>query len=122
MKSPYKKPCAHQPCASLVNAPQTHCQKHLPQHHAQLNKQRKPTPQDKFYHSTRWRKARGGHLSKHPWCTADGCKDIATVVDHITPVADGGEFWNTDNYQSLCHRHHSAKTMREINAKRKDTT
>lgn len=37
--------------------------------------------------------------------------------DHIVPLAMGGERLEPGNVQPLCHRHHSAKTMREsVNA------
>jgi len=35
------------------------------------------------------------------------------VVDHITPVRLGGDFWQTDNHQALCHRCHNSKSGRE---------
>jgi 5-methylcytosine-specific restriction protein A len=38
----------------------------------------------------------------------------ATDVDHIVPHrGDSILFWDQNNWQALCHRHHSIKTRRE---------
>ena len=38
----------------------------------------------------------------------------STEVDHIEPhKGDGKKFFDRDNLQGLCHRHHSEKTARE---------
>jgi 5-methylcytosine-specific restriction protein A len=65
----------------------------------------------------RWQQARKGWLAKHPWCV--DCEAIgrnhvlATDVDHIIPHrGDKDLFWDRNNWQSLCHMHHSAKTGR----------
>ncbi|WP_127078394.1 HNH endonuclease signature motif containing protein [Rhodomicrobium lacus] len=65
----------------------------------------------------RWRKARATYLRSHPLCAmcwADGVATPATVVDHITPhKGDSTLFWDTNNWQALCKRHHDEKTARE---------
>jgi len=63
------------------------------------------------YNSTQWRKYRRAFLSQHPTCAE--CGHIAEVVDHITPVRLGGDFWQPDNHQALCHRCHNSKSGRE---------
>jgi 5-methylcytosine-specific restriction endonuclease McrA len=69
------------------------------------------------YNSKRWRILRRSHLSNHPVCA--GWPDphptpvIATQVDHIRPIEDGGDPWSRGNIQSLCQRCHSAKTRQE---------
>jgi 5-methylcytosine-specific restriction endonuclease McrA len=35
---------------------------------------------------------------------------VATTVDHIQPLAEGGAEWAWDNAQSLCREHDIAKT------------
>ena len=37
----------------------------------------------------------------------------ATQVDHIKPIADGGEPWDLENLRSLCASCHSKKTGRD---------
>ena len=39
--------------------------------------------------------------------------DVAVDVDHIIPMARGGERLDPNNLQPLCKRHHSQKTARE---------
>lgn len=54
-------------------------------------------------------------LAKHPLCKhceAKGETTMAAVVDHVTPLWQGGPD-NEGNFQSLCKPHHDAKTARE---------
>ena len=39
------------------------------------------------------------------------CGELATNVDHIIPRRDGGAD-ESNNFQALCHSHHSQKTAR----------
>ena len=71
---------------------------------------------DKFYHTNAWRRLRQSQLWDEPLCRM--CGKEATDVDHVKPMADGGNPWDKDNLQSLCHSCHSRKTMRELNQKR----
>lgn len=68
-------------------------------------------------YNSAWRKARAGYLARHPLCVqclADGITTAATVVDHIRPHrGDQRLFWNRDNWQPLCKRHHDIKTATE---------
>lgn len=57
------------------------------------------------------RKRREAYLAEHPVCEARGCTTAATDFDHV----DGDPRHNPrdgSNWQSLCHRHHSRKTVR----------
>lgn len=64
-----------------------------------------------------WQKARAGYLRKNPLCIQ--CQELgkmtaATDVDHIEPHrGDKTLFWDSANWQALCHPCHSAKTARE---------
>lgn len=64
----------------------------------------------------RWRKARERYLFKNPCCVEcerEGFVEPAKEVDHIKPHrGDQVLFWDESNWQSLCKRHHSAKTAR----------
>lgn len=69
-----------------------------------------------LYHTKQWRRLRKAQLLLHPYCKT--CQQfhittIASVVDHIIEVEDGGEFYDIDNLQSLCPRHHNVKTGAE---------
>ena len=43
-------------------------------------------------------------------CSAQGKVVPATQVDHITPIVEGGDWFDADNLQSLCLVCHSQKT------------
>jgi 5-methylcytosine-specific restriction endonuclease McrA len=68
------------------------------------------------YGTTRWRKMRARLLALHPLCVE--CTGIATVLDHITSVRDGGDAWAESNLQSLCESCHNSKSGRESHAPR----
>lgn len=65
----------------------------------------------------RWQATRTAQLRHHPVCQADNngdrCRRPATDVDHITPLAEGGDRYDRRNLQSLCDPHHKAKTIRD---------
>ena len=64
-----------------------------------------------------WNRARKRYLETHPLCVEclkQGRYVKATDVDHIKPHrGDSVLFWDQNNWQSLCHRHHSIKTRNE---------
>jgi len=58
---------------------------------------------------------RAAHLAKHPLCVmceAEGRTEVATELDHIIPVSEGGSD-NPDNVQGLCTKHHRSKTAKQ---------
>lgn len=66
--------------------------------------------------TTKWRKARADFLAKNPLCrecSQRGRTKIATIVDHIVPIADGGSMWSRSNWQPLCGTCSDAKTAQE---------
>ena len=66
-----------------------------------------------LYHTKQWRKIRKAHLLLHPYCVTCQQFHIATIantVDHIKEINDGGGFFDRNNLQSLCPRHHNVKT------------
>lgn len=72
------------------------------------------------YDTTRWRKARKSFLSANPLCVEcakEGKVTAANTVDHIKRVNDGGSFWNEDNWQGLCYKHHAKKSAQERHGK-----
>jgi len=47
-------------------------------------------------------------------CEAEGRTSFAQAVDHIVPhKGDYERFWNEQNWQSLCHACHNAKSATE---------
>ena len=71
--------------------------------------------QDPRYWTTTWKRAREVHMRAHPTCQA--CGQLGTLVDHIVAVRDGGEFYDVDNWQTLCMTCHGKKTARETRAR-----
>jgi 5-methylcytosine-specific restriction protein A len=73
-------------------------------------------------YTTAWQKARVAYLAQHPlcvFCERDGLVTAAVVVDHIDPHEyDHEKFWDQDNWQPLCKRHHDSTKQREEKASR----
>ena len=70
-----------------------------------------------FYRSGEWRLARARHLREHPNCVV--CGEPARIVDHIRPRVEYGADIDPSNLQSMCAKHHHAKTMQESHRGRK---
>ena len=67
----------------------------------------------RIYDTRRWKRIRAQQLRREPLCRM--CLDVqravpAVDVDHIKPIADGGEPFAFDNLRSLCHSHHAQVT------------
>lgn len=50
------------------------------------------------------------YKATHLRCEWPNCPRIADHVDHITPLAEGGDRYDPANMQSLCEPHHTTKT------------
>ena len=92
----------------------------------EINRKRRPWQPDpskwqtqednKFYHTTQWRKLRASFITAHPICVECESKGLvvqATVVDHITSIRFGGSPTNEENLQSLCTSCHNSKSSKE---------
>ena len=66
--------------------------------------------QEPRYNTTRWRRMRAIYLAHNPICF--NCERAATVMDHVTPVRLGGDFW-LGPFQALCDSCHNSKSGRE---------
>ena len=76
----------------------------------------------KFYNSWTWRKFRKFYINRNPLCVvclAVGVDTIAKVVDHIIPIALGGEKLKENNVQSMCTVHHNSKSGEEAHVSEK---
>jgi 5-methylcytosine-specific restriction endonuclease McrA len=65
----------------------------------------------RVYDKRRWRRLRLQKLRQDPFC--EECRPmlvLATDVDHVKAINDGGEVWDITNLRSLCHACHSRKT------------
>ena len=69
-----------------------------------------------FYHSSAWKKLRNRFIRSNPLCVMceeNGRVTPASMVDHITPIKDGGATLDERNLQSLCDPCHNSKTAQE---------
>lgn len=127
MVSRTKVPCHNRQCPELVDPKDRYCKAHM--------HMRKPfqgivkknwiPPKDyiersSLYKTRRWAQLRKLVLSRNPRCVI--CTDVATQVDHIKPVKEGGSFYDISNLQPLCHKCHSSKTRTELNRATTTTT
>lgn len=80
--------------------------------------QRRVASNSQFYNSHQWRRLRQSYLSQHPLCECDECKILpvplpAQMVDHVTPINQGGEPLDWSNLQAMNNRCHNKKSARE---------
>lgn len=63
------------------------------------------------YSTSRWARLRRWQLFRAPCCALCYPRlELATDVDHIIPIRDGGEPFEAANLRSLCHSCHSRVT------------
>jgi 5-methylcytosine-specific restriction protein A len=72
------------------------------------DRERTTHPNKQVYNRARWRNTRRKQLHREPLCRQ--CGRIATDVDHITPIEQGGKVWDMANLRSLCKSCHSRTT------------
>ena len=119
------RPCNYPGCPCLVAGNDSRCDKHKKQIDREYDKHR-GTAASRGY-DAKWKRARDIFLRVNTLCVECEKEDRlvpATVVDHIIPHKGDYElFWDKNNWQSLCKRHHDMKTVREsrrINLRPKD--
>jgi len=78
-------------------------------------KERKP-PTERPSDSRAFRKLKAAVLRSNPVCQSCFARP-SQEVDHVTPIADGGDFDNPENLQALCVPCHRRKSAREARAR-----
>ena len=112
-----KTPCRQGGCRAVLDKP-GFCDKHRRE---SFKIQKQTVSEDykernRFYQRKPWKIARAFHLEIEPLCRSCrvmGRLVIASVVDHILPVGQGGASLDDANLQSLCKSCHNAKTRTE---------
>ena len=112
------RPCRYPGCPALVKQPgESYCPSHSRERNSKYNRERGSAAARGYDHN--WRKLRKMQLARNPLCEdpygdhAEHHETImATQVDHITPLREGGTN-RMSNLQSLCIRCHSKKTALE---------
>lgn len=101
-----KSLCKHVGCQRLAGN-NGYCDKH-----------KAPQKKKEFHnlYDAVWRRERKAFLAEHSWCIECLRFDVyipATVVDHIKPHRGNIKlFWDRNNWQPMCKRHHDQKTAR----------
>lgn len=105
-----RKPCTYPGCGALTDGRSSRCAKH-PREAWQGN----ATSQGKRKTGRALQAAREGLFRRQPLCVEcarAGRVRLATVRDHIIPIAEGGEDLDS-NTQGLCDDCHDAKSEAE---------
>jgi len=106
--------CAAPGCPRLVTDT-ARCPEHEKARHRAID-ERRGSSTERGYGSD-WQRFRAWWLSQHPLCVEcerEGRVEVATDVDHVVSIAEAPERrLDPTNVRSLCHRHHSARTMRD---------
>lgn len=78
--------------------------------------QGRENPNRDVYGSARWKRTSKQHLERNPLCVHCQAKSKATpatITDHIKPINQGGEAFDSANHQSLCLKCHQKKSAKE---------
>jgi 5-methylcytosine-specific restriction protein A len=102
--------CTYPGCPS-AGSYRGRCAEHATQREVERNQRRDESRS--VYLSSQWRRLRRMVLLENPYCVFKGCPQLATDVDHIVPISQGGDPWSRANMQGLCHSHHSQKSASE---------
>lgn len=97
------KVCAAPGCSTLTT--RSRCANHQAELDERDQRRRDQKPQRAIYRTDKWRKARRMILveAQH---TCALCGRYADTVDHITPLAHGGDPYDLDNLRALCKSCH----------------
>jgi 5-methylcytosine-specific restriction endonuclease McrA len=68
-----------------------------------------------IYHKKKWLTTRKKVLASDPICRVCGQR-LSTEVDHVVPLAQGGDPWDLDGLQGICGPCHWEKSARESRA------
>lgn len=108
------RPCRKPGCTALVRD-SGYCSEHKPKQ----AKRRESAAWHSWYSLPVWTDdLRPDHLLREPFCRECARKGIRTRATDVDHVVDHKGSWplftDRSNLQSLCHRCHSRKTMREL--------
>lgn len=113
-----KTPCIETRCSRFA-VYRGRCEEHAPQReretHRDVRQRRDPAVRH-VYSTKRWRILRRRKLTANPICEACG-EVLATEVDHVKPIEDGGRPYSLANLSSLCSPCHGRKTNAEVRAR-----
>jgi len=112
-KKAFSTRCRYSGCPSLTTHESGYCGEHV-RLWSKPYRVRQQRQSDPLYNDARWKTYSKWFRTQHPLCiNYSVCGGIAELVDHIAAVEQGGEFWNTDNHQSMCKACHATKRSYE---------
>ena len=119
---PSKAPsaCRRHGCAGLVRDGVCSVCGDLRRQTAAEHDERRGSSRERGYDG-RWERVRLMHLASEPlcrMCARRGRFTPAVLVDHITPINDGGKVLDDGNLQSLCRACHDSKTADDVRRRR----
>lgn len=117
------RPCTYPGCPNFAEV-HGRCREHKRADDRALSIQRRQDPNDVgwFYSTARWKRLRNRFRKANPLCEACKAKGITQamdIVDHITPILDGGAPYDWSNLQSLCTPCHNSKSNKERAARKR---
>lgn len=107
-----KRPCAHPGCPALVD--KGRCEAHQKAAH-RTDREARGSAAERGY-DAQWTRFRNWYIRQYPLCREcekQGRVTATEIVDHIIPLAQGGDKYDERNLQPLCRSHHQEKTSRE---------
>jgi 5-methylcytosine-specific restriction enzyme A len=109
------RPCLEPHCPYYAEV-RGRCRDHYRQRERERNRFRRADAKQgaaiRVYHSAKWLNTRRRVLADNPICEDCG-KELATEVDHRTPLSEGGDPYALDNLSPKCGPCHWRKTARE---------
>jgi len=102
------RPCRRPGCPAVTRDRSGYCDAHRAASPAAQARRAKRS--DPFYHSTAWARLRAAYLRANPLCAdplGSGCHNLASLVDHRTPLSAGGAALDEQNLRSLCPSCHA---------------
>lgn len=121
MASKPLRPCSKPGCPNLTR--ERFCDAHRPL----AGRRQASAAWHAWYNLPVWKNdLRPAQLLREPFCrecAVQGKRVRAVAVDHVKPHRGSWAlFVDPANHQSLCKRHHDAKTMRELNESMREFT
>ena len=101
-----------QQCREQALPRKSRCDFHQRELERERSARRRERPAGDVYKRKLWLMRREQVLREQPICAI--CNDrLSEEVDHIVPLAEGGDPYRRDGLQGICKQCHSAKTARE---------
>ena len=95
-------------CPNKFEGPGSRCPEH-----SRSNWDRYKPAHREVYRTSQGRNLRARVLGEDPTCAVEGCQERSTSVDHIVPLADGGDPFARSNVRGLCYSHHRRRSSQQ---------